>query len=76
MKERKYLVILGGGESGVGSALLGKYNGYKVFVSDKGKIKTPYKNVLKHHEIEWEEKQHSWNKLKMADVVMKSPGIP
>lgn len=70
------LVILGGGESGVGTALLGKAKGYEVFVSDKGKIKESYKKVLIHNEIEWEEKKHTEAKILNADVVMKSPGIP
>jgi UDP-N-acetylmuramoylalanine--D-glutamate ligase len=72
----KRLVILGGGESGVGTALLGKEKGYKVFVSDKGIIKEKYKKVLIHNEIEWEEHQHTEPKILNADVVMKSPGIP
>lgn len=72
----KRLVILGGGESGVGTALLGKAKGFDVFVSDKGKIKEKYKQVLIHNEIEWEEEQHSDNKILEADLVMKSPGIP
>ncbi len=70
------LVILGAGESGVGTALLGKAKDYQVFVSDKGTIKEKYKNVLTHNEIEWEEGQHSEEKILNADVVMKSPGIP
>lgn len=72
----KRLVILGGGESGVGAALLGKKKGYEVFVSDKGSIKKNYKDVLIHFEIEWEEQQHSEAKILNADVVVKSPGIP
>jgi len=72
----KRLVILGGGESGVGTALLGKEKGYNVFVSDKGKIKENYKKVLIHNKIEWEEQKHTESKILNADVVMKSPGIP
>ncbi|MFB9051474.1 UDP-N-acetylmuramoyl-L-alanine--D-glutamate ligase [Formosa undariae] len=72
----KRLVILGGGESGVGTALLGKAKGFEVFVSDKGKIKDKYKDVLVKNEIEWEEAQHTESKILNADVVMKSPGIP
>ncbi|WP_262732156.1 UDP-N-acetylmuramoyl-L-alanine--D-glutamate ligase [Gaetbulibacter sp. NE] len=72
----KRLVILGGGESGVGTALLGKEKGYEVFVSDKGKIKEKYKEVLIHNEIEWEDEKHTESKILNADVVMKSPGIP
>jgi len=72
----KRLVILGGGESGVGTALLGKQKGYEVFVSNKGDIKKKYKEVLIHNEIEWEEHQHSLEKILNADVVVKSPGIP
>lgn len=70
------LVILGGGESGVGTALLGKAKGYDVFVSDKGKIKEKYKKVLIHNEIEWEDEAHTETKILDADMVMKSPGIP
>jgi UDP-N-acetylmuramoylalanine--D-glutamate ligase len=69
-------VIHGGGESGVGTAILGKKKGFKVFVSDKGKIKEKYKNVLEHFEIDWEEEQHTESLILKADVVMKSPGIP
>ena len=72
----KRLVVLGGGESGVGTALLGKAKGYKVFVSDKGTIKQKYKDVLIQNEIEWEEEVHSESKILNADLVMKSPGIP
>ena len=72
----KRLVILGGGESGVGTALLGKAKGYDVFVSDKGKIKDKYKEVLIHNEIEWEDEMHTEGKILNADIVMKSPGIP
>lgn len=73
---KKRLVILGGGESGIGTALLGKAKGYEVFVSDKGQIKESYKKVLIHNEIEWEEEQHTEGKILNADLVMKSPGIP
>lgn len=72
----KRLVVLGAGESGVGTALLGKQKGYDVFVSDNGKIKKNYKNVLLQNEIEWEEQQHTRSKILNANVVMKSPGIP
>ena len=70
------LVVLGGGESGVGTAILGKKNGYEVFVSDFGKIKEKYKQVLIDNEIEWEDEKHTEDLVLNADVVMKSPGIP
>lgn len=73
---KQRLVILGGGESGVGTALLGKEKGYDVFVSDKGKIKEKYKKVLIHNEIEWEDGVHTESKILNANLVMKSPGIP
>ena len=72
----KRLVILGGGESGVGTAQLGKAKGFQVYVSDFGSIPKEYKDVLKHYGIEWEEGQHTASKILEADVVMKSPGIP
>ncbi|MGB5274882.1 MAG: UDP-N-acetylmuramoyl-L-alanine--D-glutamate ligase [Flavobacteriaceae bacterium] len=70
------LVILGGGESGIGTALLGKQKGFEVFLSDKGKIQDKYKDVLKHIGIDWEEEKHTEAKILNADLVMKSPGIP
>ncbi len=72
----KRLVVLGAGESGMGTALLGKKKGYEVFVSDFGKIKETNKDVLTHLEIEWEENGHTEARLLSADLVMKSPGIP
>ena len=70
------LVVLGGGESGVGTAILGQQKGYEIFVSDKGDIKEEYSKVLEHFEIEWESGKHSEEKIMNADLVMKSPGIP
>ncbi|HLA56555.1 MAG TPA: UDP-N-acetylmuramoyl-L-alanine--D-glutamate ligase, partial [Flavobacterium sp.] len=69
-------VILGGGESGVGTAILGKKQGYDVFVSDFGKIKDNYKEVLIINGIKWEEETHTESLILNADIVMKSPGIP
>lgn len=76
MSNKGFLVILGGGESGVGTAILGKKEGYRVFVSDKGKVADQYRALLEEHGIEWEEEKHSEEKILKADLVMKSPGIP
>ncbi len=73
---KKRLVILGAGESGLGTAVLGVKQGYDVFVSDGGKIKDNYKAQLKEWKIEYEEAKHTEEKILNADVVMKSPGIP
>ncbi len=73
---KKKLVILGAGESGVGTALLAMKQGYEVFVSDGGKIKEEYKNELKTNGIDFEELGHAEEKILNADEVMKSPGIP
>ena len=70
------LVILGGGESGVGTAILGQQKGYDVFVSDFGKIKENYKEVLSINGIAWEDEKHTEELILNADLVMKSPGIP
>jgi|TARA_B110000238_G_scaffold62404_1_gene68368 UDP-N-acetylmuramoylalanine--D-glutamate ligase len=70
------LVVLGGGESGVGTAILGKQKGYEVFVSDAGEIGNKFKEVLLKNEISFEENKHTESKILVADVVMKSPGIP
>jgi len=72
----KRLVVLGGGESGVGTAILGQKKGYEVFVSDFGAIKQHYKDVLTQYTIPWEDNQHTEALILNADVVMKSPGIP
>ena len=72
----KRLIILGGGESGVGTAILGKKKGYDVFVSDFGSIKENYKEVLSINGIKWEDNQHTESLILNADLVMKSPGIP
>ena len=70
------LVVLGAGESGVGTAILGKQKGFNIFVSDKGVIANKYKEVLLNNEIPFEEGKHSENIIFEADLVMKSPGIP
>lgn len=70
------LVVLGGGESGVGTAILAKKKGFKVFVSDYGLIKEKYRNVLIQNDIDWEDGGHTESLILDADVIMKSPGIP
>lgn len=70
------LVVLGAGESGVGTAILGKQKGFEVFVSDNGIVKKKYKKVLRNLDIDWEEGGHTEAKIINADLVMKSPGIP
>jgi UDP-N-acetylmuramoylalanine--D-glutamate ligase len=72
----KRLVILGGGESGVGTAVLGQKKGFDVFLSDKGKLKDKYKDVLSKYDIKWEEEKHTEDLILNADEVVKSPGIP
>ena len=72
----KRLVVLGGGESGVGTAILGKKENFDVFLSDRGAIKDKYKLMLEEHGIAYEENQHTEDLILNADVVMKSPGIP
>ncbi len=70
------MVILGGGESGVGSAILAKQKGYDVFLSDKGTFKEKYRKQLISNGIEFEEGMHSEEKILNATEVIKSPGIP
>jgi UDP-N-acetylmuramoylalanine--D-glutamate ligase len=72
----KKLVVLGAAESGAGAALLGKKEGWDVFVSDGGKIKEEYKSELQKAGIEFEEAGHTEEKILQADCVIKSPGIP
>ena len=72
----KRIVILGGGESGTGAAILAKKQGFEVFLSDLSEIKTHYKALLNEYQIPWEEKQHTEVLILNADEVIKSPGIP
>jgi len=72
----KRIVVLGGGESGAGAAVLAKKQGFDVFLSDLSAIKPEYKSLLDKYEIQWEEKQHTENLILNADEVIKSPGIP
>jgi len=74
MAER--IVILGAGESGVGAAMLALSKGYDVFVSDSGSIKSRYKSELTSLNVTFEEGTHSWDQLRTATEVIKSPGIP
>ena len=70
------LVILGGGESGAGAAVLGRLKGYDVFVSDAGPIRDSYKKELEEYDVPYEEEKHTEERILEADEVMKSPGIP
>ena len=70
------IVILGAAESGVGAAALAKVKGFDVFVSDMGKIKENYKQVLRQYDVPFEEGQHSEDLILTACEVIKSPGIP
>lgn len=72
----KRLVVLGGGESGVGTAILAKKENFEVFLSDMGQIKDKYKQLLEDHGVAYEEGQHTEDLILNADEIMKSPGIP
>lgn len=72
----KKLVILGGGESGVGAAQLGMAKGWNVFVSDRGMISQGFRETLEENHIEYETGVHTMERILEADLVVKSPGIP
>ncbi|MFA6676831.1 MAG: UDP-N-acetylmuramoyl-L-alanine--D-glutamate ligase [Bacteroidales bacterium] len=72
----KRIVILGGGESGVGAAILAKVKGFEVFLSDKNNISVKSKSLLMSYKIDYEEGGHTKDKIFSADEVIKSPGIP
>ncbi len=75
-EKRQRLVVLGGGESGAGAAVLGKVKGFDTFLSDAGNIKPQYTALLLRHGIPFEEGGHTEELILNADVVVKSPGIP
>jgi len=74
MNER--IVILGGGESGVGAAILARQKGYDVFLSDAGNLAPDRRRTLKSQKIDFEEGGHSEELIMDASLVVKSPGIP
>ncbi len=76
MENKKILIVLGGGESGVGAAVLGKVKGYDVFLSDSRGIAQHYKDTLQQYDIPFEENGHTEEKVLSADICVKSPGIP
>jgi len=71
----KNIVILGGGESGVGAAILAKTKGHPVFLSDSGTIKAVYREKLEKNNIPYEENNHDQKRIYSADLIVKSPGI-
>ena len=72
----KRIAILGAAESGIGTAILAKKQGWDVFVSDMGSIKERYRDMLEKYRIDWEEGGHTEDHILNADEVVKSPGIP
>lgn len=76
MDKQKFLVVLGGGESGVGAAILAKDKGMKVFLSDSSSIHPRYRDMLTAEGIDFEEGHHTLETILQADEVVKSPGIP
>lgn len=72
----KRIVILGGGESGAGSAILAQAKGFDVFLSDNGSLQEKYKEELSGKNISFEEKGHTESLILLADEIIKSPGIP
>lgn len=70
------IVVLGGGESGTGAAVLAKAKGFDVFLSDKGKLDGKYVDILNEWKIPFEEGRHTEELILNADEVIKSPGIP
>ena len=73
---KKRIVVLGGGESGVGASVLALKKGYDTFLSDSGKVAPKYVDMLNEYGVEWEEGHHSEERILCADEVVKSPGIP
>ena len=72
----KNIVVLGGGISGYGSAVLAKKKGHKVFLSDAGRVAERYATILNEWGVEWEQGGHTMERILAADLVIKSPGIP
>ena len=76
MENNQRIVVLGGGESGAGAAVLAKVKGFDVFLSDRGKIAADHAELLKKWDIPFEEGHHTEELILNADEIIKSPGIP
>jgi len=76
MNNMKRIVVLGGGESGAGAAVLAQKKGFDVFLSDSSEIKPQYKEWLNRYDIRFEEGKHTEELILKAHEVIKSPGIP
>ena len=76
MEQAKRIVILGAGESGTGSAILAKKQGFDVFVTDNGRIKPRFRELLDTYGIDYEENKHTERQILIAEEIIKSPGIP
>ena len=76
MEKTKRIVVLGGGESGAGAAVLAHVKGFDVWLSDMGHIAPHYKDLLNKYGVQWEEGQHTTELILNADEIIKSPGIP
>ena len=76
MELNRRIVVLGGGESGTGAAILAQKKGFDVWLSDMGSIAPKYKELLDSYGVAWEEGGHTESKVLAADEVVKSPGIP
>ena len=76
MKESLNIVVLGGGESGVGAGILAKKNGAKVLVSDYSSISDLHQKKLNDFGVIWEQNGHNEKAILNADLIVKSPGIP
>ncbi len=76
MNGMKRIVVLGGGESGAGAAVLAQVKGHDVFLSDMGSIKPKYQDLLNLYDIPWEQGEHTVDRILCADEIVKSPGIP
>lgn len=74
--DKELMVILGGGESGIGSAILAQKKGFRVFLSDSGVLNSVHRNTLKTYGIDFEENGHTEESILAADEIVKSPGIP
>lgn len=74
--KQKLMVVLGGGESGVGAAILAQKKGFRVFLSDNGLLNEEYREQLSRYRIDFEEGGHTEARVLEADEIVKSPGIP